>query len=107
MVSAVAGGWGWGGGWHGYRHFLQEFCLVTAGFRHEKCKLLSLSWGSIFLCDVMSNPSQNHECNILLCTESHVKKLDEIKGSKLSRIRPYLHFGHTNLTGSLGLRRQN
>ena len=37
--------------------------------------------GGIFLCDVMSNPLQNHERNISPGTVSHVNKLDEIKGS--------------------------
>ena len=40
---------------------------------------------------------------------SHENKFNEIKGStrNLNRIRPYLRFGQTNKTGSLGLRIRN
>ena len=44
-------------------------------------------YGAFFLCDVMSNPSQNLKCNILPHTMSHVNNFDEIKGSNLNRIR--------------------
>ena len=74
---------------------LQGFRLVATGFRHKKCQLLLLSRG-LFLCDVMSNPLQNYECNISPRMVSHVNKFDEIKGSNLKRIWPYLHFSKTN-----------
>ena len=80
-------------GRHHYRHFLAGIPFVTAGFRHEKCQLLLLSsggGGGHFSCDVMSNPLQNLECNISPRTVSHVNKFDEVKGSNLNRIRPYL-----------------
>ena len=75
-------------------------------FDMKKVNFCCFSWGN-FLCDVMSNHLQNHECNILPCTVSHVNKFNEVKGSNLDRIRPYLCFGQTNYTGSLSLRTQN
>ena len=74
---------------------LHGFHLVTAGFRHGKCLILLLSRGHI-LCDVTSNPSQNHKSNISPYTVSHVNKFDEIKGNNLNRIQPYLSFSQTN-----------
>ena len=79
--------------------FLQKICLVTAGFLHEKGKLLLLFRG--IFCAVMSNRLQNQECNILPCTVSHVNKFDEIKGINLNRIPPYLCFNQTNNTQGL------
>ena len=61
---------------------LQGFHLVNAGFRDEKCQLFLLYRGH-FLCNVMSNPSQNYEGNILPRTVSHVNIFNEIKGSNL------------------------
>ena len=63
---------------------LQGFCLVTAGFRHEKGELLLLFRGH-FLCDVMSNHLQNHKYDISPRMVSHVDKLDEIKGSNFEQ----------------------
>ena len=74
---------------------LAVILIITTGFWHEKCQFLLLfKWA--FLCDVMTNPLQNHECNISPCTVSHVNKFNEIKESNLNRIRPYLRFGKTN-----------
>ena len=58
-------------GWRRYRHFPAGKRLVTAGFLHEKGQLVLLfRWH--FLCDVMSNSLQNHECNILPHMSCHM-----------------------------------
>ena len=97
---------GWGAGVIAIS--LQDSLWSLLDFGMNNVKLLLLSRGH-FLCDVMSNLLLNHKYNISPRMVSHENKFNEIKGStrNLNRIRPYLRFGQTNKTGSLGLRIRN
>ena len=60
-----SGGGGEWGRWRRYRHFLAGiWSLLDLGMKKV----------NLFLCDLMSNPLQNHECNILPRMVSNRKK---------------------------------
>ena len=77
LYCGFSSGGGGGGCWHCYCHFPSDSVRSLLDFGMKKF----VDFLGTFLCDVMSNPLQNHECNISPHTVSDVHKFDEIKGS--------------------------